>query len=748
VTTPQDEPPLFRPAAVDARRPGNATGDPVRAPDRVRPRPLLAALKEHLVRQWRVRPRLSRLAFYPQVESHDCGASCLATVFAMYDRPVDPGVLRDELNRGVGHVSARQLLECARRRGFVARGVRLEADALRLLPRGAILHWRLEHFVVLDRVTRRGAEVVDPALGRRTMSFDAVDANFTGIALVVEDPGDAPEAPPVRRVRPWSYVAPLVREPRLWTAIALCALLSQAIALSYPVAIGYVVDKVIAQERADLLRTVAVAVIPVFVFQLLLLSVRVVALSWVRARVDYRLTLRLVTHLMSLPYSYFERRTSGDLLMRIRSTAVLRQIFTASLMSAVVDGATSLTLFAVLVWIDVRFALAALVLVCLQGAVVASVWTTQRDLAAAALEAQANSEGRLVQVLTGAQTLKLAGAETDVVSGWTRLLADETNTELQRSLSAGTVEAVVGALRLGAPFALLALGTGRVLSGGLATGTMLAAISVSVSIFLPVSTMLGSLTELAAVSAYLARINDLLGTAPEREVRDSPTLTAGAVRLRDVTFSYYDETAAVLRGADLTLDAGRSLAILGRSGTGKSTTAKIIAALYAPQSGTVTLDGIPATSFSLRHLRQQIGYVPQEPYFFSGSVRDNITLFRDSDDADVLAAARVAGVGGPAFPLEHGLDTVVSEGAASLSGGQRQRVGIARALLHRPRLLILDEATSALDPESEAEVLADVLALGLTTIFVTHRPSVARQADQVVHLENGRFTEAVPADAE
>jgi len=368
-----------------------------------------------------------------------------------------------------------------------------------------------------------------------------------------------------------------------------------------------------------------------------------------------------------------------------------------------------------------------------------------RDLMARSLEAQARSQSYLVEMLRGMETLKAAAAESRAVERWSNLYVDELNVALDRGRLTARVDAMSSLLTSGSPLAILLIGALQVIAGRISLGEMLAINSLAIGLLLPLSTMVNSALQLTLLGSYMDRIDDVLRTAPEQTGTDlarAPRLT-GRVTLHNVSFRYGDNLPFVVHNVSVDIRPGTTVAIVGRSGCGKSTLARMIAGLYRPTEGRVTFDGHDLRRLELKSLRRQIGVVFQSPSLFAGSVRAAIGLSDPSATLDkIVESARIAAVDDDIRAMPMGYDTILSDGGASMSGGQRQRIALARALVHKPALLILDEATSALDSETERRVSKNLEALRCTRIVLAHRLSTIVHADLIMVMEAGEVVEA------
>ena len=685
-----------------------------------------------------------RIPIVRQLELSDCGAACLAMALALHGRPTRLDDVREATGTGRGGVDAARLVEAAQRYGLHARGVRAELDALKHLPRGSILHWELSHFVVLDRVRRDGSvDVLDPAVGRYRVSRERLSQAFTGVAIVLEPAPDFTKSKGDKPRSVWRYVGPLLMQTRLLPRIVAVSLLVQIPALAVPVMTGVVVDRVVPAGDRDLLLVLVLGLGAMIVFHFLASFVRAHLLVHLRAHLDLRISTGFISHLVRLPPAFFLRRSAGDLMMRLNSNATIREILTTTAMSTVLDG-TLVTLY--LVVIALESPLMALVVAVLGAIQVTTLLVTQsrnRRLMSESLQAQSRAQSYLVQVLAGIETLKALGAEHRAVERWSHLFVDEVNTALARGRLSAGVDSVLGSLRIGSPLLILGVGAALVLDGQLTLGTMLAVSALSAALLTPLSALVGTGLQAQLLGSYMERINDVLDTPPEQEAGAGEQVDAlsGRIEADGVSFAY-ESGPEVVREISLEIEPRTTVAIVGRSGSGKSTLAHVLAGLYPPTRGRVLYDGRDLKELDVLSVRRKIGVVPQHPYLFGTTIRDNLTLASPGSSMDeVEEAARIAAIHDDIERMPLGYETVLADGGASLSGGQRQRLALARALIHGPAILILDEATSALDSATEAQVYENLRSLDMTKIVIAHRVTTIGHADVIVVMRDGAFTE-------
>ncbi len=687
------------------------------------------------------RPR--RIPYVPQLERTDCGAACLAMVCRHHGRDVPLRLLRKQLGVSRDGASARRIAEVARMHGMSARGIQVEVDELHLLPQGAILHWGFRHFVVLDRVREDGIEIVDPGLGPKFVPMSRVRRELTGVAVLVEP--CAAFVPPERGASPLgNYVRQLLQERRMITRSVVLSVVLRIFALGGPLLTAVVVDQVVPRADSGLLTTVMIGLAFVYAFRWLASVARAHMLLQLRTALDVRLTMGFAQRLVQLPFAFFQRHTTGDLLTRIASNSAIREILSSTTLSAILDGSFAIAYLALIFANEAVLGLIATGLGIAQGL---AFWIVRRrvaDLHRESIEARTASQAYMVQVLVGMETLKSAGAEQRAVEQWSNLFAEELEVGVRTGRLTGTHSATMEVLTSGSPLVLMAYGAVAVMDGTLGLGTMLALQSLAIGFLTPLSSLVRSALALQHLGGHLERIDDVLETEPQQDpdAQYRSLEPTGAIALHDVSFRYDDEGPYAVQDVSLEIPAGSSVAIVGRSGSGKSTLAKLLLGLYAPQNGAIHYDDCDLRDVDQTRLRNRIGVVPQNPFIFDGSIRDNIALADPEASMDeVIAAARAASVHDEVSAMPMGYNTVVAEGGSSISGGQRLRLALARALLRNPRVVVLDEATSEVDQRAERAIMEHLADLRCTRIMIAHRLSTIAFADRIVVMDDGRVVE-------
>jgi ATP-binding cassette, subfamily B, bacterial len=680
-----------------------------------------------------------------QMEVADCGAACLAMVLAYYGKRIPLDEVRQVTGGGRSGLDAHLLLQAARWFGLEGQGAAFDLDHLPRLQTGAILHWKFTHFIVFERCSRKGVWVVDPEWGRRHIPYREFSQSFTGIGLILT-PGPAfqPTAASANRPSPWRHVKQMVRFPGMLSKIFVTSILIQLFSMGLPLLTGALVDQIIPQGDVRLLYYFGIGLVAMTLFHFLGSMVRSHLLLYLRTHVDHKMTVRFLTHLTQLPYMVIQARSSGDLLARVNSNTKIRDMLTTGVLSGLLDGVT-VGLYLVLLLLTNPFICGIAVgLGLLQACIFLLFRHRYLVLNTQGLEAQAKSQGFLVQVLSGLETLKSTGAEQRAVGQWTDLFVQELHAALRKDQLGATMDALLTALRVGSPLVILFVGGIQVLNGSASLGAMLGQCALAGSYLVSLSGLLSTAVQVQQIYGFLDRINDILDKPEEQEGEKYTPIPRlqGQVVLENVSFQYSPVSASAVKNVSVRIEPGEFIAIVGPSGSGKSTLAALLAGLYEPSSGTILYDGYDFRKLDLKWVRGQIGVVPQHPYLFGISIRENLALADlEAPPERIKLAAELANIHEDIMAMPMKYATILGEDGASLSGGQRQRLALARALVNDPVILMLDEATSALDTVTERRVQEALSKLECTKIIIAQRLSTIMEADRIFVMNGGRIVE-------
>ena len=678
-----------------------------------------------------------------QTGATECGLASLASVLAFHGRHTPVRALRDHLTPGRDGTTAADLLHLAERNGLAGRGLRVDAiEDLQRLQRGSILHWRFSHFVVLDRAVKRGLRVMDPGAGRRTVSWEEVSRNFTGVAVELWPTDTFRTQKAGGRGVLRDYARVILRSGHLPQLLAMSAAI-QILGTATPLFTALLVDRIVPREDQGLLLTVAIALLGIAGFSTLFSFVRSRLTVEVMSRIDARLTVSFVERLMDLPFSYLQNRSSGDLMLRMNSHVQIRTALTSTAFSAVLDGLFVLSYLVLMLLTDVVVAGLVVLLGVLRVTVFVVTRVRLRDLVSESIQRQAAARSYQVRMLSGMEALKSMGAEREVARKWTDLFVKELNIGIEQNRLNATVGAITGALSGVGAMLVLIVGAMRVLDGHMTLGVMLAMNAFAMGFLGPLSKLVGTISSIYLLGSYVDRIEDVIETAPERRVSGpAGQVDAREVAMEHVTFRYSDSGPDILQDVSFKIRPGEFVAFVGPSGAGKSTVAKLLLGLYEPTKGHVLYSGTDLASLDLREVRRSIGTVTQTGWYAADTVRENIALGNpEMSLAEVMDAARLACIHDDIAKLPLGYDTMLYDGGFLLSGGQMQRLALARALAKGSAVLILDEATSNLDTKLEARIQTRLARLACTRIVIAQRLNTIRNADRILVLKEGRIAE-------
>jgi ATP-binding cassette, subfamily B, bacterial len=682
-----------------------------------------------------------------QMSAAECGAACLAMVLSYFGRSTSVAECREFLGIGRDGVSAHQIAEGARRHGLRVKAFKVEPAGLASLEMPAIAHWSFNHFVIVERWSPKTVHIVDPAVGRRTLSAAEFDTNFTGVVLTLAPTIQFESQNKTSETSSWNYVRLmlLVRGVRgILLQVLAASLLLQCFGLALPFLTQIVVDRILPFHMAGLMNVIGAGLIVLVLAYMVTAYLRATLLLYLQARLDSRIILSFFEHLLSLPLRFFQQRPSGDLLMRANSNGAIREILTNRTVSVLLDGGFVIGYLGILFFFSPGFGAAVLALGGLQVVLMLVTNRHLKALTSSEFAASAEAQSYMVETLMGVATLKASGAEDHAFEHWSNLYYKQLNVSLRRGHLNALLDTAMTTLRILSPILLLWLGVVQTLNGKMSLGSMLALNALAISFLTPVASLVTAGQQLQLVRAHLERIVDVAHAQPEqnREMAKPCSRLTGKIQLENVSFRYDPNSPWVLRDISLTIAPGQKVALVGATGSGKSTLAKLLLSLYTPEQGEIFFDDLPLQMLDYRMLRNQFGVVLQESSLFRGSIRQNIAMNDPGLPLEqIQQAARLAQVHDEIMDMPMGYETLLAEVGTGVSGGQRQRICVARAIAHRPSVILLDEATSHLDVRTERLVSQNLESLTCTRLMIAHRLSTVIDADLIVVLEKGRMVE-------
>lgn len=676
-----------------------------------------------------------------QSEAAECGLACIAMVANHHGHQLDLTTLRNRYSVSLKGANLQQLMQLGNQLGLTPRALKLDLDDLKNLRTPCILHWEMNHFVVLKKVHRNGITILDPAMGERRLALAEVDKAFTGVALELT-PGTEFQKTD-ERVRLgltafWTKVQGLV--PSLVKLFVL-SLLLQVFVLAAPYYTQLVVDEVLVSQDKPLLVVLALGFGLIMLLQVITQTLRGWVVLHLGSVMSIQMAANLMRHLLHLPLGYFEKRHMGDVVSRFGSLNSVRELLTNSLVEGVIDGIMAIAVLVMMYLYSPQLSLVVGIAVLLYALLRWALYRPLHQLTEASIVASAKEQSNFMETVRGMQSIKLFGLQTQRLNIWQNRFADAVNQNYRLGkwqISYSTINQLLFGIENVLVIYLAAL---AVMAGDISVGMLFAFIAYKNQFTNRTAALIDKVVEIKMTRLHLDRLADIALTEKEDEgsASDSRELS-GQLQLSDISFRYASNDPLLFNGLNLEVKAGENVAIIGPSGTGKTSLMKIMLGLLPSESGKVEVDGVDIRHLGLRHYRSQIAAVMQDDQLMSGTLAENISFFDSQMDMQqVVECAQLAGIHQDIAAMQMGYNALVGDMGSSLSGGQKQRLLLARALYRKPKILFMDEATSHLDVQLEHYVNQAIKQLNMTRVIIAHRPETIINAERIMQLHNGQL---------
>ncbi len=696
-----------------------------------------------------------------QMEAVECGAAALAIVLAHFGRYVPLEELRVACGVSRDGSKASNILRAARDYGLTAQGYKREPSHLDAMPRPMIIHWNFNHFVVLEGFSAKGVFLNDPAQGPRVVTHEEFDTSFTGIALTF---ATSPTFKPGGQRR--GLLPALARRLNGAQAAIVFAILG-GLALVVP---GLVVPAFARVFVDDVLVKGLMSWISPLLYIMGATALVRAALTWLQSshllRLETKFALQTSSsffwHVLRLPVGFFAQRYAGEIGSRVAINDRIASLLAEELATTVLNIVMISFYAALMIQYDALLTVLGVATALVNLAIFRFVARRRKDLNQRLRRDQGSLLGVAMSGLQSIETLKANGWESDFFAKWAGYQVKAVNGQQALDLQTRALSVVPPMLLAVNTALLFGFGGLRIMSGGMSIGMLIAFQALMFSFLSPVNRLVELASTLDEVSGDMHRLDDVLrapldaqatqpiveavtaraATADAAEPAKRRTRLTGRLDLSNITFGYSRFDPPRIEGFDLMLRPGSRVALIGASGCGKSTIARLVCGLYTPWAGDILLDGVPRDQLARDELIASFAVVDQDIFLFEGTIKDNLTLWDTTvDEADVIRAARDACIHDEITSRAGGYASMVDEGGRNFSGGQRQRLEIARALVANPALLVLDEATSALDPTTEEEIDNNLRRRGCTCLIIAHRLSTIRDCDEIILLDKGRIAQ-------
>jgi ATP-binding cassette, subfamily B, bacterial CvaB/MchF/RaxB len=673
-----------------------------------------------------------------QTEAAECGLACLAMISSYHGHRIDLNTLRRRHPVSLKGVTLRAMIQVASQMQLTCRALRFELDHLRQLHLPAIVHWDMNHFVVLKSVTRRGIVVHDPVSGKRFFPTIEASKHLTGVALELS-PAQSFLPKDERARLPFSTFWTQLRSSKhALVHILILSVVLEAFVIASPFYLQLTVDEVIARGDADLLIVLALGFGMVTAIKITSTAIRSLIILIVQNVLHFNIGARLFHHLVRLPITYFEKRHIGDILSRFTSIEPIRTALAEGMIAATIDGLMALATLAMIFVYSTQLALVVLAAFLLYAAVRLVLYRLLRERSMAVIETKAQEDSTFIETIRAVQSLKIFNRESDREIQWLNRYADVVSANVRLGRARITFTSINDSLFGLENIITIYLAARLALNNSLTIGMIFAFISYKQHFIEKAVQLVEKALDFRILELHLERLADIALNPLERGHDQLLAYTRqiqGRVELRNVSFQYAETEPFVLENISFIIEPGEFVTIMGPSGGGKTTLVKIMLGLLAPTRGEVLIDGIPLSTIGPRVYREHVAAVMQEDQLLSGSIADNICFFDPSFDQErMIQCAHLAGIHEEIMAMPMTYNSLIGDMGSSLSGGQKQRVMLARALYRQPRVLFLDEGTAHLDVDNEKHINDSLKRLRMTRISVAHRPEVSSGADRILRI--------------
>ena len=704
----------------------------------------------------RLQPRRVRTPTILQMEVVECGAAALGIILGYYSRIVPLAELRGECGVSRDGSSAFYLVKAARNYGLTAKGFKAPLEILKTIPSPYIVFWNFNHFVVVEGFGKKCVYLNDPATGRRTVSLEEFDRAYTGVILVME-PGPSFEKGGKKR----NTLAALVSRLRYSWGTILFSLFAGFLLTVPRLAVSafsqVFVDEILVSQRQDWIQPLVLGMVLTAVLRGILASLRLTYLRNLMLKLSVTMSGQFVWHILRLPVGFYAQRFAGEISSRLSLNDKVAGILSGTLGKTIIDTVMMVFYFLIMLQYDRLLTGIAFVFASINFFALQLMLRTRVDANLKLAQEYGKVNGVAIAGIQTIETLKASGLESDSFAKFAGYYAKALNAQQDLGLQSQVLTILPTLLSALMTASILTVGGLKVMDGTLSVGMLVAYQSLMAGFLGPIDSLINFGSLLQDLEADLNRLDDVLQNSVDPEVERGPEESEGEggkssslqqspitlglqgyVELQNITFGYSRVEKPLIEDFTLSLKPGQRVAVVGSSGSGKSTIAKLICGLYQPWSGEILFDGTPRQQISRSVLTSALAMVEQDIFLFGGTVRENLTLWDSTvAPADLVKACQDAAIHDTILSLPGGYEAKLIEGGMNLSGGQRQRLEIARALVRNPAVLVLDEATSSLDAQTELIIDRNLRRRGCSCVVIAHRLSTIRDCDEIIVLEQG-----------
>ncbi|MEH2107147.1 NHLP family bacteriocin export ABC transporter peptidase/permease/ATPase subunit [Nostoc sp.] len=703
------------------------------------------------------KPNRVRTSTLLQMEAVECGAAALGIILSYYGRIVPLAKLREECGVSRDGSKAFNIVKAAKNYGLNAKGLKLSLEKVKTTRLPYIAFWNFNHFLVVEGYSKKRVYLNDPASGRRTVSWEEFDRAYTGVALVMEAGADFQKGGKKNHIV--SALSNRLQNSRVTILFCLLAgLLLTLPRLAVPAFSQVFIDEILVQDRQNWLRPLLLGMLLTTLLRAFLARLRLTYLRRLMVKLSVSTSGQFLWHILRLPIGFYDQRFAGEISSRMQLNDRVAEVLSGPLATTVIDAVMMIFYLLIMIQYDQLLSAIAVAFAAINILALLLLSQTRVDANMRLAQEYGKVGGVTVSGIQTIETIKASGLESDLFARFAGYYAKALNAQQELGLQTQILTTLPTILTALTTASILLVGGLQVMNGNLSIGMLVAYQSLTLSFLEPVNSLVNFGSTLQDLEADLNRLDDVLQNSVDLEVEgrgsrgagevggeitsSSPWQLYGGVELRNVTFGYSRVEPPLIENLSLTVKPGQRIALVGGSGSGKSTVAKLICGLYQPWDGEICFDGVERSQIKRSVLANSLAMVEQDIFLFAGTVRENITLWDATvPEADLVQACQDAAIHDAIASMPGKYDFELIEGGMNISGGQRQRLEIARALVRNPTVLVLDEATSALDTETELIINRNLQQRGCSCIVVAHRLSTIRDCHEIIVLEQGKIVQ-------
>lgn len=675
-----------------------------------------------------------------QTEYSECALACLAMMSGYYGHKIDIITLRNKYSVSQHGVTLKDIIKIAEKMNMSSRAVRLDIDEINRLKMPAVLHWDMNHFVVLKKVHKKKIVIHDPAVGVRDVTFNDLGKHFTGVALELTPTKNFKREDETKKFKISHLWSSAVGLKRGIIQLLLLSLVLELFAVVSPYFTQLVIDDVLVSNDIPLLKILIIGFFLVVVIQQITGVLRSFVVLHFTTKITYQFAINIFRHLIKLPFEYFIKRHIGDILSRFNSQQNIRDFLTSGIVGAVLDGIMVVITVIMMLIYNKKLSFIIFVAVILYAVLRLSTFSWIRNRTEEMIVSAAKENTNFIENIRTMQGIKLFGKESDRLALWQNYYVDVINTGIRVQKFGIFVEVISGFISNFRSVLILYFGAASVLNNEFSVGMLIAFTSWSNSFLGRALALLDKGIEFRLLDVHLTRMADIVYTEVEQNMEGSgvPALNNSSkplLDIKDLAFRYSEDHPFIFSNINLTIENDETIAIIGPSGCGKSTLIKLMSSLYQPTHGEILMYDKNIKEIGLQHYRVKIGVIMQDDNLLTGSISDNICFFdSEPDQKSIEHAASLAAIHDDIEAMSMQYNTLVGNLGVALSGGQIQRILLARTIYKKPDLIFLDEATSHLDVNNEKLVNNAIKKLKMSRVIVAHRPETIKLADRIFQL--------------